>query len=243
MDNSKTNRNLTQQLVHDLGTAIVLGEYSNEQGLPSEAEICTQYDISRSSTREAVKMLTAKGLLSSRPRQGIRIQPKSNWNMFDTDVLKWILGGTPSLTMLKEFLQLRLAIEPEAAALAAQLGDSHKIQLIENALFRMKQAESGLGDALEADISFHTSLLLASGNPFFVQLLSFIETALRVSIRFTNHIKGVSAASHEDHQAIYNAIAKGQPELARSTSRNIQIEALTLIQKQLDKEAEQVDVL
>lgn len=236
MDNLKPGRNLTQQLVHDLGLAIVQGKYSIDNRLPSEAEICEQYRVSRSATREAVKMLTAKGMLSSRPRQGIRILSRSHWNMFDTDLLGWILAGTPSLTMLKEFLQLRMAIEPEAAALAASNTDHEKVELIKNALTRMKNAEQGLDDPLEADIEFHTSLLLASGNPFFIQLRSFIETALRVSIRFTNRIKGVSAASYDDHRAIYDAVAKRRPELAHATSRDIQAEALALIQQQLDTE-------
>ncbi len=238
MNEIKSNHNLTHQLAHDIGSAIVQGKYSQENGLPSEAEICEHFNVSRSATREAVKMLTAKGMLTSRPRQGIRILPQSNWNMFDTDVLKWILAGKTSLKMLSEFLQLRLAIESEAAALAATNGNEAQIRLVEDALSRMKNAEAGLDDALEADIAFHTSLLLASGNPFFIQLRSFIETALRVSIRFTNHIKGVSAASYDDHRAIYEAIAKKRPKLAHATSRSIQTEALTLIQQQLAAETE-----
>ncbi|MBL4826376.1 MAG: FadR family transcriptional regulator [Spongiibacteraceae bacterium] len=236
MDKLKTGRNLTQQLTHELGSAIVHGQYSSANSLPSEAEICERYNISRSATREAVKMLTAKGLISSRPRQGIRVLSQQHWNMFDTEVLTWILSGTPSLSMLKDFLQLRLAVEPQAAALAAVNADSHSIERIEHALARMKQAEKGLGDALEADIAFHTSLLLASGNPFFIQMLSFIETALRVSIRFTNRIKGVSVASYDDHWAIYTAIANKQAALAQSTSHAMQSEALALIQQQLELE-------
>ena len=67
------HRNLTQQLVHELGKEILQGKYSIGNKLPSEAELCLQYNISRTATREAVKMLTAKGLISSRPRQGIKV--------------------------------------------------------------------------------------------------------------------------------------------------------------------------
>ncbi len=234
MDRNNIGHNLTQQLLHDLGSAIVQGKYTQANSLPSEADICEEYGVSRSATREAVKMLAAKGLLKSRPRQGITVQPQSNWNMFDTDVLRWILSGKPSLQLLKDFMQLRLAVESEAAGLAAEYQDKAGIERIRVALERMKLAEEGLDDALEADIEFHTSILQASGNPFFMQLSSFVETALRVIIRFTNRIKGVAAASYEDHRAIYTAIANNHPKKARTTSQKLQMEALSLIQHELD---------
>ncbi len=231
----KTNvsNNLTQQLVNKLGSAIVQGRYTTEKSLPSEAEICQEFGISRTATREAVKMLSAKGLLVSRPRKGISIQEQQYWNMFDTDVLGWILNSTPSLTMLRDFTQLRLAIEPEAAALAANQVTRQGLLNIENALYRMKKAEEGLDDVLDADIAFHSSLLIASNNPFFIQLVDFIETALRVSIRYTNKIKGVSAASFNDHNDIFLAIASTNAEEARVASRQILLEALKLIDEQL----------
>jgi len=233
MDRDLSGRNLTQQLVHTLGAAIVQGKYTAEQGLPSEAELCEQYNISRSATREAVKMLTAKGLLTSRPRQGIRIQPQERWNLFDPDVLNWILRGAPTLKTLKEFLQLRIAVEPEAAALAAEKQDATQIALIGEALARMKAAEEGLDDPLEADITFHLGILAACGNPFYMQLRSFIETALRVSIRYTNRIKGVETASYKAHKKVYDAIVRGNANSARNACRDLQIEALALTVSEL----------
>ncbi len=229
MDIRGNGKNLTQQLSHDLGMGIVNGDYSPSVRFPSEAKLCEEFQISRSATREAVKMLTAKGLLSSRPRQGIRILPRDQWNMFDPDVLGWILHSTPSFKMLKEFLQLRLAIEPEAAALAAAHHDAKNIQLIHSALERMKAAGQGLDDPLESDISFHLSILSASENPFFMQLRSFVNTALRVSIRYTNRIKGVNIADYHDHKKVYDAIAQGDPDAARRASRVLQEEAIALI--------------
>src|SRR3954468_10298071 len=83
-------RNLTYGLLDVLGRAIVIGNYE-KRGFPTEAELATQHGVSRSVTREAVKMLTAKGLLSARPKQGTTVQPSSAWNLFDTDVLRWLL--------------------------------------------------------------------------------------------------------------------------------------------------------
>lgn len=211
-------RNLTQQLVHELGVAIVQGVYSSEKGMPSEADICQQYEISRSATREAVKMLTAKGLLSSRPRQGIRIQPKTHWNLFDTDVLSWILSGAPSLTMLKDFLQLRLAFEPEAAALAAIHADRARIRDVEAALARLL-ACSQFSDGLNAEIAFHKTILAATENPFYIQLTNFIETSLKAAAHFAQ-LRG-AGNDRLVKQAICQAVAAGHAEEARSLFRNL----------------------
>lgn len=226
-------QNLTHQLTHDLGIAIVQGVYPIGEGMPSEADLCLQFDVSRSSTREAVKMLSAKGLISSRPKQGIRVLPESSWNMFDTDVLQWILSSKPSLSLLKEFTQVRLAIEPQAAALASTNATFDELEAIEKALMRMQDADQGLDDPLEADIAFHTSILAASGNRFFLQLTEFISTALRVSIRYTNKIKGVPGADVQLHAGILNTIKSRNPEKAHQAVTEILDEALELIESQL----------
>ncbi len=214
--NSAVSRgmNLTQQVAETLGSAIVKGVYGNHNPVPSEATLCEQLNVSRSAAREAVKSLAAKGLITSRARQGIRVSPETEWNLFDADVLRWIKDANPSLELLREFTELRVAMEPEAAMLAAQRQNREKITKIAEALERMKLAESGLDDPLESDISFHLSILDASENRFFMQLGRIIDTTLRVSIRFTNRRAGVTAANYMDHKKVYDAIASNQPELA-----------------------------
>ena len=228
--------NLTYQLTHDLGIAIVKGEFGVDEGIPSEADLCVQYGVSRSATREAVKMLSAKGLIASRPKQGIQILPESHWNMFDTDVLSWILNSKPSLALLREFIQVRVALEPQAAALASVNATTTELEGIEAALQRMVDADQGLDDPLEADIAFHNAILAATSNRFFAQLTDFISTALRVSIRYTNRIKGVSGADVQKHRDIYEAIISGDAARAESAVKTILDEALQLIESQLDKQ-------
>src|SRR4051812_14231171 len=82
--------NLTYGLVDTLGRAVVTGEFVDDP-FPTEAELARLYAVSRSVTREAVKMLTAKGLLTARPRKGTSVQPAAQWNLFDPDVLRWLL--------------------------------------------------------------------------------------------------------------------------------------------------------
>jgi DNA-binding FadR family transcriptional regulator len=113
---------LTYGLVESLGQAIVTGEYV-EVGFPTEGELSKQFGASRTVTREAVKMLTAKGLLSARPRHGTVVEPENEWNLLDPDVLRWMLERKFSLRLLAEFTEMRLGIEPAAAALAARNAD------------------------------------------------------------------------------------------------------------------------
>ncbi|MEM8982405.1 MAG: FadR/GntR family transcriptional regulator [Pseudomonadota bacterium] len=226
---SGSGLNLTQQVAHFLGKAIISGEYGKHNPVPSEADLCKQLDVSRSAAREAVKSLAAKGLLTSRARQGIRVRPEQDWNLFDADVLGWIRESNPSLELLREFTELRLAVEPEAAHLAARHQEVAAIETIAAALERMRRAETGLEDPLEADIDFHTSIMTASGNRFFGQLGRITDTTLRVSIRYTNRLKGVQAADYDEHRAIYQAIASGDDIAAKRTTERLVDEALRLI--------------
>jgi DNA-binding FadR family transcriptional regulator len=222
-------RNLTYGLLDNLGRAIVTGHYDGIS-FPTEAELAKQHGVSRSVTREAVKMLTAKGLLSARPRQGTVIQPSSCWNLFDTDVLRWLLERKFSVELLRQFTQLRLAIEPEAAALAARFAGEGDLRSIAAGLSRMHAAEGGHDEPLHADIAFHVAVLSASKNPFYAQFHDVVATALRTSIRFTNRIKG-RTASIADHAAVERAVALGNPAAAREAMRLLIQDVLDLIEQ------------
>ncbi|WP_103094191.1 FadR/GntR family transcriptional regulator [Novosphingobium guangzhouense] len=224
-------RNLTYGLLDSIGRAIVTGQFE-DQVFPTEAELAKQHGVSRSVTREAVKMLTAKGLLSARPRQGTTVQPTSSWNLFDTDVLRWMLERQLSVDLLRQFNELRVAVEPEAAALAARVAGEDDIKRIDDGLRRMQAAERGLDDPLEADIAFHVSVLRASKNPFYIQLRDVVSTALRTSIRFTNRIKGRTADVAE-HAKVRDAIASRDPGAARVAMRTIIGDVLVLIEDRL----------
>ena len=222
-------RNLTFGLQEVLGRSIVIGEY-DDKAFPTEAEIVAQHEVSRSVTREAVKMLGAKGLLGARPKQGTFVRPQEAWNLFDTDVLRWLLERRRSLTLLRHFNELRIAVEPEAAALAAANADAAQIDAISAGLERMRVAEDGMDDALDADIAFHVAILRASNNPFFAQFRSVVSTALRTSIRFTNRLTGRSA-SMEDHGAVHDAILAHDADAARAAMTHLIEKVLEVIER------------
>lgn len=221
-------RNLTYGMLDAIGRAIVVGDYEGAI-FPTEAELARQHGVSRSVTREAVKMLTAKGLLSARPRQGTTVQPTTSWNLFDTDVLRWLLERQFSIDLLRQFNELRVAIEPEAAALAARVATADDIERVNAGLKRMERAERGEDDTLESDIAFHIAVLRASRNPFYAQFREVVSTALRTSIRFTNRVKG-RTANVADHAAVRDAIVAGNPDKARKAMRALISDVLELIE-------------
>jgi len=222
-----SGRNLTRTMLDTLGKAIVTGRY-DDRPFPTEAEIAKAHGVSRSVTREALKMLTAKGLVSARPRQGTMVRPTVHWNLFDVDVLRWTLDRKFSIELLIHFNQLRLGIEPEAAALAARLHDAGQMRAIRAGLHRMQAAEAGEDDALDADIAFHVAILRAARNPFYAQFEPVVATALRTSIRFTNKVKGRSANIPE-HAAVADAIERRDIDSARGAMRRIVGDVLDLI--------------
>ncbi len=228
---------MTYSIVQDLGVSIVTGVYSSTNPFPVEADLCTQFGASRSVLREAVKMLTAKGLLGARPRQGTWVQPETSWNLLDPDVLGWLLERKFSYSLLIEFTQVRLAVEPHAAALAAVVAGPAGRAGIRAAIERMIAAERGEDDPLEPDIAFHVAVLQASGNRFYTQLRELIDTALRFSIRMTNRRKGVRLASVADHKRVSDAILAGDAVQAEIAMRELIQEALDLIQKAESEDA------
>lgn len=237
MDVLERNSNLSYRVTQELGRAIVCGDYGPDDGFPTEAELCLKFGVSRTAVREAVKMLSAKGLVFSKPRQGIRIRPQEHWNILDSDLLKWSLEGTPTRMVLKEFFQMRIAIEPEAASLGARFSQPGHKAAIADALERMQGSPAESAAARKADVDFHIAILYATENRFYIRLRDFIRTALNVSIRFTTP----AARRYEDtldaHRKVFRAIEHGDPERARNSMRALIDDALVYIEDDAARDA------
>ncbi len=231
---------LTGELVEKIGGKIVRGDTPPSGSLPIEAELAKQYETSRTVIREAIKMLTAKGLVGSRPRRGTYVEPEWKWNILDPDVLRWILQRRFSFELMRDFLVAREGIEPKAAAAAAIRQDIEAIEEVGLRLEDMREADAGRMDSLESDIAFHIAILHASGNRFFVQFSHVIETALRFSIRLTNSEKGVRMASVADHARIYDAIKQGDAKAAEKAAQDLLTEAIRLLDERVSKQITEV---
>jgi DNA-binding FadR family transcriptional regulator len=114
------HRKLYEHVEEDIGLRIFKGEYKPKESLPNEEELCTEFSLSRGVIREAVKVLSKKGLVWPRPKIGTQVQPETQWNLFDADVLVWKLKAGQQLRFLKKVTEVRMIIESEAAKLSAE---------------------------------------------------------------------------------------------------------------------------
>ena len=223
---SRLGRNLAFGMLDNLGRRIVAGAYG-KTGFTTEGELARDYGVSRAVTREAVKMLAAKGLLDARPRQGVAIQPARSWNMLDPDVLHWLLGQDSPHKVLLQFGQLRLAVEPEAAFLGARYATDDSLDRISRVLVRMEAAAT-IHDLIEAKIAFHAAVLRASGNALFAQFEDLVMDAQRSSARLmTDLTEAVKSTSL--HRAVCGAIRAGDPQAARAGMRDVVQEELAAL--------------
>ena len=121
------HRKLYQYIVDEIGQRIIRGKYSAEDVLPTEDQLSSELKVSRGVLREAIKVLTQKGLIQTRPRVGTQVLPRENWNLFDPDVLVWRLQIEDKTTFLKNVTEVRRLIESEAARQAARRATDSEI--------------------------------------------------------------------------------------------------------------------
>ncbi|MDX0777550.1 FCD domain-containing protein [Sinorhizobium medicae] len=165
-------------VVDELGQAVVGGEFSVGDTLPGDTDLAARFNVSRTVLREAMKTLAAKGLVVPRARIGTRVLPKAHWNLFDSDVLTWHFGAGVDEKFLRHVSEVRLALEPYAAALAARRASDADIARMMRLAVAMGDARHSPHTLAQADLEFHLRLLEASLNPFMRTVGSLIEAAL-----------------------------------------------------------------
>lgn len=166
-------------LVDALGTGIVSGEYPPGQVLTLEG-VSAQHGVSRSVAREAIRVLESMGMVASRRRVGITIQPSHSWNVFDPTLIRWRLESGDRAAQLISLSELRRGFEPAAAALAARRANPQQCRIMAAAVSDMvMHGRSGDLEAyLLADKIFHQTLLEASGNEMFRALNGVVAEVL-----------------------------------------------------------------
>lgn len=146
------------------------------------ASLMSDFNASRTVIREAVRVLEDHGLLRSRRRVGITVCEPSEWDSLNSSVIRWRLDGPRRADQLRELMELRTAVEPVAASLAAvRATDEQRDELGRLAAVMQRLGEKGEGDGdayLAADIRFHALLLTASGNPLLARLADAVREIL-----------------------------------------------------------------
>lgn len=180
-------RNLREQLVEQLGGDIVRGRLRPGEPLPNEEELLARYDVSRTVLREALNVLSGKGLLDAKPRRGTIVRPRSDWSQLDPSILGWRDGpGQPVSDNLDHLMELRRIIEPSAAALAARRGTAEDLAEIAKAYDAMVAAGNDIPAFVDADVAFHVACLRAARNEFLLPVTHAIRASLFASMRITN---------------------------------------------------------
>lgn len=212
-----TRKSMHATLVQDLGLQIVSGQLAPGQKLPSEASLCETYAISRPVFREAMRALTAKGLVEARPRVGTLVRPRHDWHMLDPDVLHWLMQATPQQEFFNTLSSVRWVIEPAAAALAATNATTEDVASIGEAYQRMEAARTP-DERLQPDLDFHARIADATHNDLLAYLCNMLSMALRESVRFSNQRPNFDELALPRHKAILTAIQNGDALGARHAS-------------------------
>jgi DNA-binding FadR family transcriptional regulator len=207
-------RNLYGHVMHELGQRIVSGQVQPGEVLPREETLAESMRVSRTALREAMKVLSAKGLIESRAGVGARVLDQNFWNQLDADVLTWRCASLPADDFVDKLTEMREIIEPAAAALAAHKRTSVQLARIEEAYVAMDAART-LDDWTAADLQFHDAVLQATGNELLQSLFSVVEMALGTYFVLSARTSSNFKYSLPQHKKVLEAIRRSQPDSAR----------------------------
>ncbi|MGO4784082.1 FadR/GntR family transcriptional regulator [Cryobacterium sp. W22_MBD10_FK3] len=207
---------LHTRVTEDVGRSIVDGTVPAGAVLLSD-EIERRQGVSRSVIREAIRVLGSMGLVESVKRVGIRVLPPERWNVYDPTLIRWRLLGPGNGEQLRSLTELRAAVEPMAAELAARHATpTTAAELLDVAdLMRIAGRSGDLTQFLELDIRFHRLVLHGSGNEMFAKLDEPVAAVLsgRTDLGLMpNHPHQNTLQLHAD---VADAIAGADPQTAR----------------------------
>jgi DNA-binding FadR family transcriptional regulator len=218
---SRPLANLNGQVTEILALKILGGEYAPGESLPNEKDLHEGLGVSRTTLREAIKNLSAKGLVSVGPSIGTRVRPHGEWNLLDPDTMRWRLqlGVTPKL--VQDIYELRECFEPTASQFAAERASVSERQSIWDAYQELVASrELGGERSVAADVAFHRTILLCCQNDLLSALANVIEATLYASFQIARNWDKISADMMTQHEAIAKAIVAGNgPAARRATER------------------------
>lgn len=214
-----TGRRLHGAVAHKLGVAILSGVYAPGDKLSGEIDFANALDVSRSAYREAVQVLTAKGLVESRTKAGTRVLPRARWNLLDPDVLAWAFSGEPDQPFVRSLFELRAIIEPAAAAFAAERRDRVDLKAMKDAIAGMRHHTLTTAAGRAADRDFHDAILRATRNDALIALSASIGAAVNWTTRYKHRARALPRNPIPDHVRVYEAIVAADPVVAAQAMR------------------------
>ncbi|MCO5993284.1 FadR/GntR family transcriptional regulator [Actinoallomurus rhizosphaericola] len=210
-------RGLHGQTVEAVADMIFAGEFREGDGI-DVAALQERLGVSSTALREALKVLTAKGLILARPKRGTFVRPRSDWNLLDGDVIRWKFAAGPDDAFLRDLHEIRSIIEPSVAGLAASRRDAVHLITLERALQRMERARGDVTEVTAADVEFHRALHLATGNEMLIRMDVMINAGLAGRDALTHGAAG-GADTVPGHRAVLEAVRAGDGDAAEEAMR------------------------
>ncbi len=233
----KPGRRLHGAVANKLGVAILSGDYLPGDVLSGEVAFAEELNVSRSAYREAMQVLTAKGLVESRPKAGTRVLPRSRWNVLDPDVLAWAFARTPDRKFVRDLFELRAVVEPAAAGMAAQRRDKAQLSEMREALALMRRHTLASEEGRAADRDFHKAILRATGNDAIQALAAGIGAAVNWTTQFKQRARELPRNPLPDHVLVFDAIAAQDVDGATQAMRTLVELALADTQDAMGEES------
>jgi DNA-binding FadR family transcriptional regulator len=228
---------LTKKLALQILRADVQGHIAS---LNSEGALARQLKVSRTATREAIKVLAAKGLVQVRRKVGIRVKPRSDWHLLDPDLLLWHCEAGITDLFVRNLHELRLCIEPMAARRAAERGGERDFALIAGCYRKMELGSRKPDAFITADTEFHASIFRACHNDLLEQLNRTVRGALQMLHELVRVSGGGPKVALPLHKAVLDAILNREGEKAQVTMEELVNHAArdlyTLLHRELDSQ-------
>lgn len=220
----------TDRLVDVLGREVVDGVLPPGTRLTIEA-LEARFGVSRTVVRDCVRVLETMALLVPRRRVGLVVQEPATWNVYDARVMRWRLQGPGRAAQFRSLTQLRRAVEPEAASLAATgATDDQRERIVSLAADLRRLGEAGDLEAfLAADVEYHSLLLEASGNEMFLALREVVTEVL--SGRTHQGLMPLRPEEHalRTHEEVATAVHAGHAALAAERMASLLAEVSSAI--------------
>ncbi len=211
-------RRLADQVAVELTNQIVKGILIVETKLPNEQDLAEHFDVSKSVIREAVKVVSTRGLLTVNQGIGTVVSPRDRWNLHDPEVMR----AMQHHVSLRQFVEARLLLEPELTALAAQRASEEDIAHLK-ALLDRRQTLDGNQEIALWSLAFHEAIADATQNTVYSFIMSSLRVLMTAKLGDSEHVADRSEeidrpqpTMEVDHQRIFEAIVERKPDRARA---------------------------
>lgn len=221
METMRKTRKLPEQIADKLREMIIQEEMRTGSKLPAEAELMARFGVSRSTVREAVKILQTEHIVDIRQGQGTFLCAMPG---LAHDPLGLRFADQEEL--IAQLLETRLLIEPGVAALAAQRRQERHLQAMKALLDKMDNAYLHGEDYTAFDFEFHSMIAQCTGNDVMRRLLPTIHESIQAGYHHTQRVEGSYQRASQCHLEMYRGIAERDSERARQAAQRHMLQTM-----------------